>query len=114
AEVPLGVGAQPGAVVEDTEEDGLARVAAVGEHLARGLVEVAVLQAVDVSDLEEAALARDEGRLAFDTAGPPLLAEAVVLHEAAGGRVARQRSELRLLASQRAQVVVDELDAPGR
>ncbi len=71
-------------------------------------------EAVDVGDLERARLARDEIGISL---AAPLLSEAkeaLVLHVATHGPVTGYRTELRILAGERRDVVVVELEGPPR
>src|SRR5580658_5684066 len=77
-------------------------------------MKVQVPKAMHIGDLVRAGLTRHEGvgfeRLAMATfAGSQ---KPVLFHEAAEGHVARHRAQARILASERAHVVVMELKAP--
>ncbi len=92
AEVPLGVAAQARVVVEHGEQRRVPALAAGREHLALGVVEVAVPQTVYVGDLEEPALARHEAGLGLVASGLAMFAEPVMLHVATHRRVAGKRT----------------------
>ena len=114
ADVPLQVAAQARVVVDHGEQGGVGPLAAGGQDLAPGLVEVAVPQPMHVGHLEEPALARHEAGVLLVAPRAAVLAQPVMLHVAAHRGVARQDAQRRLLAPQRHQVVVDQLVAPAR
>jgi hypothetical protein len=79
-------------------------------------MKVQVPEAVHVRDFVRAPLARHE-RLAVRGLAMAMFSgahEALALHEAAHGRVARHRPEAWLLAGERDEVVVVQLEAPAR
>ena len=115
-EVPLQMAAEPGVVVENAEQLGLAPLSVCGKDPARALVKVQVPEAVHVGDLVRALLTRLE-RLAVRGLAMAMFAgaqEALPLHEAAHGGVARHRTQARVLAGERDEVVVVQLEAPAR
>jgi hypothetical protein len=113
-EVPLSVTTDARAIVEHPEQHRVLPLATLRQHLALGLMEIAVPERVHVRDLERAALARHESRLLLVTARLSTFGEAVVLHVPAHGRVAGDATELGLDARDGEEIVVDEAVAPAR
>jgi hypothetical protein len=115
AEVPLQVAAESRAVVENAEQLRLLPLPRGGQDGARALVKVQVPEAVYVRDFVRAPLACHE-RLAVRGLAMAMFSaaqEASALHETAYGRIARYRAEA-LLAGQRDEVVVVQLEGPAR
>ena len=114
-EIPLQVAAEAGAVVENAEQLRGLPLSRGGEHGTRALVEVQVPETVHVRHLVRTRLTRDEGLAArwLAMATFARAQEALAFHEAAQRRVAGNGSKTRILASEREQVVVMELEAPS-
>src|SRR6185437_3728018 len=114
-QVPLGVAAEAGAIVEHAEQ--LRRALGAGgiEDGARALMEVQVPEAVDVGDLVRASLARRERLRVLRLAMASLACaqEPQALHEAAERRVTGDGGEARVFAREGEQIVVVELEAPS-
>ena len=112
--VPLQVTAESGAVIEDAQQMGLCPLPVPTEDGARALVKVEVPETVDVGDLERAPLAYLEGLFRVARSLLPCPEETSLTHVPSHRRVARKRGEARVLSSERAEIVVVELNRPSR
>ena len=113
-EVPLGMAAEPRVVVEHAEEQWLLSLAVWQQNIAAAVVKIAVPSGMPVPHLEGAPLAGDEAGFKLMTMLTPRLSEPVMSHEAAHAGVAGQRQQLRFVESDGDEVVVNQLEGPGR
>ena len=113
-EVPLGMAAEPRVVVEHAEEKRLLPLADWQQNIAAALVKIAVPSGMPVPHLEGAPLAGDEALFKLMTTLTPRLCEPVMSHEATHAGVAGQRQQLRFVESDGDEVVVNQLEGPGR
>lgn len=117
--IPLQVADEPGAIVDDAEEQRRVPSAARRQYLARAVMDVPVPEAADIRGLVAADLARGQARFGLPCAGglavarPPPFVQAVRAQETPDGGIGRERAQVRAAVGERRQVVMDQLGAPS-